>query len=199
MGIRGYFIQYKFITSDKVKHSSYSYQKLFRALYGYTQAVDKASGKRYRYHRKGVLSEVPHIRPRKNCVIIPPENFQSLIEFFKTGRNPTHAWRGKGDWKAVYYMNEKDLSENDIVAAIEALVEKRSLFQGQNEPASLFEALKKANSGSITAQDKVFLPQVVQKAKGLVDLEWFKSVYQKSEKLSELYSCYRKMKQVSGV
>ncbi len=198
MGVRGYFIQYKFITPDKVKHSSYSYQKLFRALYGYTQAVDKASGKRYRYHRKGVLSEVPHIRPRKNCVIIPPEYFQPLIEFFKTGRNPTHAWKGKGDWKAVYYMNEKDLTETDVVKAIEAFVEKRFLFQGQNEPSSFIEVLKRI-SGGTSSQDKAYLPHIVQKTKSIVDLDWFKNVYQKSEKLSELYSCYKKMKVVSGV
>ena len=34
-----------------------------------------------------------------------------MLDFFKTGKNPAHAWKFKGDWKAVYYMNEKDVDE----------------------------------------------------------------------------------------
>src|SRR4030042_1173873 len=86
MGVKGYFIQYKFIIPENMKHSSYTYQKLFRALYGYTQAVFKSNGKTYHYHRAGVLSATPYLRPGKNCVIIPPGKFQHLLDFFKTGR-----------------------------------------------------------------------------------------------------------------
>lgn len=65
MSVRGYFIQYRFILPDSIKHSSYTYQKLFRAIYGYTQAVHKGSGKNYQYHRQGILSNYPFIRPGK--------------------------------------------------------------------------------------------------------------------------------------
>ncbi|GAG48539.1 unnamed protein product, partial [marine sediment metagenome] len=111
MPVDSYFIQYKFILPESVSHSSYSYQKLFRALYGYTQAVNKSSGKNYKYHRQGVLSSYPYLRAGKNCVIIAPDAFQNLISFFKTGRNPAHKWEVKGNWKAVYYMDEKAIPE----------------------------------------------------------------------------------------
>lgn len=198
MGVKSYFIQYKFIIPETVKHSSYNYQKLFRALYGYTQAVDKSSGKHYKYHRKGVLSEIPHIRPGKNCVIIPTENFQRLIEFFKTGKNPSHSWRGKGDWKAVYYMNEKNVSENDVIGAIEGVLDKRFAFEGLGEPATIYNSLKKLSESSITVSEKAFAPQIFQKAKEIVNSEWFKSVYPKSERLSDFYSHYKKIKSLTG-
>lgn len=200
MTVKGYFIQYKFIIPEHIKHSSYNYQKLFRALYGYTQAVDKSNGKRYKYHRKGVLSEIPCIRPRKNCVIIPPEYFQKLIDFFKTGRNPSHAWKGKGDWKAVYYMNEKVLDEKDIIYAFERLFEKNFSFQGRVEPDTLYNVFKKFNSSdfSISANEKVFLPHIIQKVKEISNLEWFKEVYKKSEKLNKFYSNYKKVKDFVG-
>ena len=87
MPVDAYFIQYKFIVPKSLSHSSYTYQKLFRALYGYTQAVYKSSGKTYKYHRKGVLSDVPFLRPTKNTVIIPVSALQKLLNFFNTGEN----------------------------------------------------------------------------------------------------------------
>jgi len=122
--MKGYFIQYKFIVPESTKHSSYTYQKLFRALYGYTQNVTKSNGKTYHYLRKGILSDFPYIRPGKNCVIIPPKSFNSLDTFFKTGKNPSHYWRVKGDWKAVFYLDEKSLDENQVINAIKNQIKR---------------------------------------------------------------------------
>ncbi len=133
--LTGFFIQYKFITSEKVKHSSYAYQKLFRALYGYTQNVTKSNGKTYKYKRKGILSDIPHIRSGKNCVIIPNTAFNNLATFFKTGKNPTHLWQDKGDWKAVYYMDEKNLKEEDVIKALEDLVARSFVSTTNGEHA----------------------------------------------------------------
>jgi len=36
-----FLVRYKIKVHDEVKHSSYLYQKLFRAIYGYTQVVCK--------------------------------------------------------------------------------------------------------------------------------------------------------------
>src|SRR3989344_3839606 len=124
---KGHFIKYNFIIPETTKHSSYTYQKLFRALYGYTQNVTKSNGKTYKYHRKGILSDIPYIRPGKNCVIIPPKSFAPLETFFKTGKNPTHYWKTKGNWKAVFYFEEKDLEENSVITALKELTER--LFQ----------------------------------------------------------------------
>ena len=198
MSVKGYFIQYRFITPEETKHSSYGYQKLFRALYGYTQAVDKSSGKRYRYHRKGVLSDIPHIRPRKNCVIIPQEHFQKLIEFFKTGKNPTHAWRGKGDWKAVYYMNEKNLGTQDVVAAFEGVINKELFQRRGEEPHTLATGLKYLSEKGVSQKDLVLATCLLASAKDLFNLEWFKDVQSHSDRLSEVYSNYKAVRQTIG-
>ena len=133
----GFFIQYKFITPKSTKRSSYTYQKLFRALYGYTQNVTKANGKTYRYRRNGVLSSTAYIRPGKNCVIIPNSAFNSLTTFFKTGKNPTHFWEEKGDWKAVYYMDEKNLKEEDVLKALDDFLDRTFLSKEAGESQSI--------------------------------------------------------------
>jgi hypothetical protein len=195
MGVKGYFIQYKFIIPEKMKHSSYTYQKLFRALYGYTQAVFKSNGKTYHYHRQGVLSATPYIRPGKNCVIIPQGEFQRLLDFFKTGRNPTHVWKGKGEWKAVYYMNEKTVDEKSALTAIEALLE-RSYISGESGKEKLVSELN-ALAAKQGVVDKGYLAMVLNEAQQLTNTDWFKLVYPQSDKLNAFYSNYKKLKAAS--
>jgi len=195
MGVKGYFIQYKFIIPENMKHSSYTYQKLFRALYGYTQAVFKANGKTYHYHRPGVLSSTPYLRPGKNCVIIPPGNFQGLLEFFKTGRNPTHAWRGKGEWKAVYYMNEKIVDEKNAVSAIEEMLNRIFVSTASGKKEKLASELNLVlGSQKQLSQEKPCLKALLGQASDIVSNEWFKAVYPQSDSLGEFYSSYKKLK-----
>ncbi len=118
--VRAVLIQYKFILPANIKHSSYTYQKLFRAIYGYTQNVSKSSGKTYRYHRSGVLSVFPHSKPGKNAVLVPKSAVPALADFFKTGKNPSHDWHVKGEWKAVYYLDEKELAVAEASKAVDA-------------------------------------------------------------------------------
>lgn len=191
MGVKGYFIQYKFIIPETVKHSSYTYQKLFRALYGYTQAVFKSNGKVYHYHRAGILSDVPYLRPGKNCVIIPPATFQKLIDFFKTGRNPTHQWKGKGDWKAVYYMNEKDIEETKVIDALKELIGRSQVETSSGKPFSMSE-LADSNAKSNVSQD--IKSGVISRMQPIVESAWFKEVYQKSPVLKEFYGSYKSLK-----
>ena len=196
MGTRGYFIQYKFIIPEKMKHSSYTYQKLFRALYGYTQAVFKSNGKIYHYHRAGVLSSTPYLRPGKNCVVIPPGKFQNLLEFFKTGRNPTHVWKGKGDWKAVYYMNEKTVDEKGVLVALESLLDRCYVLTESGKKEKLVSELNilAAKQGEL---DKGYLALVLNEALPITTDEWFKTVYSQSDKLKAFYSNYKKLKSLS--
>jgi len=195
MGVKGYFIQYKFIIPEDMKHSSYTYQKLFRALYGYTQAVFKSNGKTYHYHRPGVLSAIPYLRPGKNCVIIPLGNFQSLLEFFKTGRNPAHVWKGKGQWKAVYYMNEKDVDEKNAMLALEKMLDRHYIVTESGKKEKLVSELNtvliKAKSGPV---EKAYLSALLSEANAISSNIWFKSVYSGSEKLKGFYSDYKKLK-----
>ncbi|MBI4052401.1 MAG: hypothetical protein HY394_00010 [Candidatus Diapherotrites archaeon] len=180
MGVKGYFIQYKFILPENTKHSSYTYQKLFRAIYGYTQAVFKSNGKNYQYHREGVLSKFPFIRAGKSCVIIPPDAFQELTDFFKTGKNPTHKWQTKGDWKAVYYLNEKDVSEKEAVSALEALLDRTKILSGDT-PARVESAL-------VGSGDPAIKTIAVETARKLTGNVWFKELYPKSERLKSFYT-----------
>ena len=189
--LRGFFIQYKFIVPDSVKHSSYTYQKLFRALYGYTQNVTKSSGKSYRYHRTGVLSKTPYLRPGKNCVIIPPEAFTRLTEFFKTGKNPTHYWHVKGDWKAVYYMDEKTLSEAEVASALEVLLDRGYVLATSKSHESLEKEVEAAASNPST--DAAYKKVLLDEAAAITTLPWFKEAYSNSKRLTKFYSDTKKL------
>jgi len=194
MVIKSYFVQYRFIIPDSVKHSSYTYQKLFRAIYGYTQAVYKGSGKKYHYHRAGILSNFPYLRPGKNCVIIPTSAFQPLQEFFKTGHNPTHNWSEKGDWKCTYFLNEKDVNEKEVVLALENLL-SRKFIDGQEGMAKLSSEMKRVVE---KGGEGLYKAVLVKEAQGIVDLEWFKQTYQQSTQLSEFYEHYKSLKNPSS-
>lgn len=190
MPVKGYFVQYRFILPENIKHSSYTYQKLFRAIYGYTQAVYKATGKNYHYHRPGILSNFPYSRPGKNCVIIPQSAFQPLQEFFKTGHNPTHNWQTKGEWKCTYFLNEKDVLEKDAVLALENLL-SRKFIDGLEGPAKLSSEIKRAAEKGVDAGYKAAL---LKEAQLILDLDWFKQTYSSSPVLLEFYNQCRFLK-----
>jgi len=196
--LKGFFIQYKFITPSKIKHTSYTYQKLFRSLYGYTQNVSKSSGKTYKYKRKGILSDTPYIRPGKNCVIIPSTSFNALTNFFKTGKNPTHYWQTKGDWKAVYYMDEKNLEDSDVIAALERLLDRSIILKENDEQQSLSieltTLLSKLQSDS--KPDKGYVDAILADAEKIVQGTWFKDCYLKSDKLVSFFNSYKSLKSV---
>jgi len=192
--LKGYFIQYKFIIPDSVKHSSYTYQKLFRALYGYTQVVNKSNGKSYKYHRKGILSDYPYIRPGKNCVIIPQGAFQKLIEFFKTGKNPTHRWRGKGEWKAVYYMDEKDIGFEKIIHALEDLVDRTFVLTTGHEHEKLISEIEALVRKGREGIDLGYKDLLLAESSKITELDWFKESAKKSEKLNNFYELIQQLK-----
>ncbi len=190
--VKGYFIQYKFILPASIKHSSYTYQKLFRALYGYTQAVYKSNGRVYQYHRPGVLSTIPYIRPGKNCVIIPPGTFNTLTEFFKTGKNPTHKWTTKGDWKAVYYMDEKNIDEKQAAASLEALLDRTHISSNANESIRLLDELQ--NKQKQEKIEPIYANLLKSESRLIIDAVWFKDVYKVSENLKIFYNAYKDLK-----
>lgn len=193
MVVKSYFVQYRFILPDSTKHSSYTYQKLFRGIYGYTQAVYKGSGKTYHYHREGILSNYPYLSPGKNCVIIPPAAFQTLQDYFKTGKNPTHFWQEKGEWKCTYFLNEKDLSEKEVAASVESLL-SRKFVEGVEGKALLVNEMKRVvQSGA----DEGYKSALIKEAQSIVDLDWFKQTYQQSPALMEFYELFKKLKNPS--
>lgn len=102
------------------KKSSYVYQRFYRALYGYTQVVSKASGKRYTYHRDGVLTRHPFIKDSRNSVIIPDSALQPLLSFLKTGQNPAHRFTNISNWTDLvkYSVQETTISAEDAAHAV---------------------------------------------------------------------------------
>jgi UDP-N-acetylmuramoylalanine-D-glutamate ligase len=188
--VDAYFIQYKFIVPKSLNHSSYTYQKLFRALYGYTQAVYKSNGKTYKYHRKGVLSDVPFLRPTKNTVIIPVNALQKLLNFFNTGENPAHRWTRKGEWKAVYYMNEKKLNEQTAAKALENMLDRIWVDVGDGKRLLLEELRNAANKGL----EKAYVQTLLQEGKKIISNEWFPKCYVYSKKLVEFKKLYDALK-----
>ena len=190
---KGHFIKYNFIIPETTKHSSYTYQKLFRALYGYTQNVTKSNGKTYKYHRKGILSDIPYIRPGKNCVIIPPKSFAPLDTFFKTGKNPTHFWKTKGNWKAVFYMDEKVLEESQVIAALKELISRSFQSGVEDVPIPDLNLLaERAAGGTQVSAEKAKL--AVSEAEKIVNQPWFKDVYSKDAELKKFYESYKALK-----
>lgn len=194
--MKGYFVQYKFILPKNVKHSSYTYQKLFRAIYGYSQQVSKSSGKTYVYHRPGILSKTPFIKHGKNCVVIPQEKFSELISFFKTGKNPSHVWTIKGDWKAVYYLNEKEVEEAAVVTSLENLLDRTYILNPFKEHGSLLPEMEKAKKQLMEKRtaDHSFSQTALLESDKIVNNSWFKEIYNKSDKLKYFYSLYTFLK-----
>lgn len=190
--VKGYFIKYNFVLPNDISHSSYTYQKLFRGIYGYTQNVTKSGGKVYKYHRKGVLSDIPFIKAGKNSVIIPQKSFASLDVFFKTGKNPSHVWRVKGEWKATFYMDEKDVDDSLAIKAIKEHI-SRIFIKDENSflpnPKSILE--KKANNEMVSDET---LASVIVESEKIVNSEWFKFLYQKDEELKEFYNSFKNLK-----
>jgi len=190
--VKGYFVQYKFILPKDIKHSSYTYQKLFRAIYGYSQQVSKSNGKTYVYHRPGILSNTPFIKHGKNCVVIPQEKFSELISFFKTGKNPSHAWTLKGDWKAVYYLNEKEIEESDVKSSLETLLDRTYIVNPSKEHGALLSEMERAKKHLTEKKniDQAFSQTLLNESKKIIDTSWFKEVQGKSDKLKYFYSLY---------
>lgn len=99
MAYHGYVVTYSIRWQGK--KSSYIYQRFFRAIYGYKQVVSKANGRRYVYHRPGVLSNCPFIKAGKTTVIIPDTALQPLLNFLKTGKNPAHRFSFVSSWSEI--------------------------------------------------------------------------------------------------
>ena len=85
--------------------------------------------KTYLYHREGVLENIPYIRPGKNSVIIPINTEHKIINFFNTGKSPTHHFREKGEWAINYNIEKIEINDTDIIKTIDTFINSTSHFQ----------------------------------------------------------------------
>jgi hypothetical protein len=54
--------------------------RFYRELYGYT---DSSYFGKYLYERKGILSDIPHLRPTESVIILKPEHSNLVKDFLK--------------------------------------------------------------------------------------------------------------------
>ena len=140
--IKSNYIKYKFNFEENIKHSSYLYQKIFRSIYGYKQNVSKNNNKKYVYFRKGVLNNIPFIRPGKNSIIIPLRLEHKLIDFFNTGNSPTHNWKEKGNWSVDYKIDVVDISINNIIKATEEFIKNYLIISSDGSLKKILDEIK---------------------------------------------------------
>ncbi|UCG95869.1 MAG: hypothetical protein JSV92_02370 [archaeon] len=67
--------------SDKFE-SNYERNKFFRGLYGWTQIIRKEESE-YRYHREGLLNEVPHIKVDSSVFIVALKEMERILKYMR--------------------------------------------------------------------------------------------------------------------
>ncbi len=184
--MRGHLIRYRYKGASP--SSSYSYQRFFRALYGYTQVVTKSNGKTYVYYREGVLTRYPYIRSEKNTVIIPENAFTPLVEFFKTGKNPAHSFENLDDWSVTYYVEDVPVDEASALKAIYLALNRIIL----RTPSTIYRLRDLAQKDVLDPDE---LSALRYGAEHIVASSWFKELYEKDPLLSRLNEHYLKAQQ----
>ena len=131
---------------------------------------------------------MPYIKQGKNCVIIHQNSFSKLKNFFLTGNNPTHKWQVKGDWKAVYYLNDKVLDESQVVKALESILERTHIFSTpQNHELIMPELVRLQELKTASAlTNQNYMKVVLNEANEIISHPWFKKFYSKSNQLIQL-------------
>jgi hypothetical protein len=94
--------------------SEYDRNKFFRELHGWKQTVPR-NGKKYLYHRPGLLDEVPHVKVADSAFIVAMENMQRVIDHFD-------AWAEKVE----YEMIEAMMNDGEI---IKQLLQRNNAFE----------------------------------------------------------------------
>ena len=88
------------IKSQKFE-SNYERNKFFRGLYGWKQMIRKTKEKVYTYHREGLLDKIPHSKVDQSSFIIPEDEIDKILKFFKE-------WNDKVMWKIFKILLEED-------------------------------------------------------------------------------------------
>lgn len=184
-------IKYKFIFNNLNNKSSYIYQKVFRSIYGYNQAVYKKKSKQYIYFREGILSSIPYIKSGKNSVIVPIGYEQKLINYFETGINPAHTWREKGDWKVEYEINNIELDIVNISVGVESFIKNYNVLSNNFKDYNLLEfELNKIVNNSEEVTDK-YIFYLKKKIEDLFTFDWINKSIEYSDYVKNIYEKYK--------
>jgi len=190
---KAYMVKYKVKMNGEYNHSDYGYQKIFRAIYGYTQNVTKGNGKIYIYHRPGVLSKTPYIKKGKNEVMVPRDCLTQLLEFFKTGENPAHKWSEKGNWTATYTLYDVDISEQQAKKAIDRIINSTFVVDDDGNTKRILNLLEE-----MFEQNKVpsnpLKTVLYNEIKRLQTLEWYNLIQDKTTLIKRFETLINKFK-----
>jgi hypothetical protein len=190
--IRSVLIKYKFIFKDNITHSSYLYQKVFRSIYGYNQNVTKKNNKIYNYFREGVISNHPYIKYGKNSLILPIGCESELLDYFETGKNPTHNWRIRGDWKVEFTKDFIDVDIESVSKALEDLINSYKIINSENKEVKLNDELD-----IILTKENLnvnYINTLLNIMKRIINTNWFNEVYQSNSNILKFYETYNKLK-----
>jgi hypothetical protein len=193
------YIKYKFIFNKDIKTTSYTYQKVFRSIYGYYQIICKKNSKKHTYYRKGILSDIPYIKSNKNSVIIPNGFENKLIDYFNTGENPTHNWKMKGDWKIDYNINNISLDLKNIAISIEPFIKNYKILSNDNNKNYNyleFELNKIVDNKIFNTNYNYYL---IKKLKYLFDFEWVYKSINYSKYIEDIYNKYLLLKEKNSI
>ena len=184
------YIKYKFTFNNNIKHSSYLYQKVFRSIYGYTQNVTKKDKKIYQYHRKGVIEDIPYLRPGKNCIILPFNTEHKLINFFNTGKSTTHNFREKGNYSIEYTLDKVEINDTEIIKTLESFITNYFLVSVDGNNNKLINELDLIinNTEYYQKYKKSNKDNLISKLNNIISNDWFLKCKNKSEVLSDFYN-----------
>lgn len=191
------YIKYKFIFNNDIKHSSYLYQKMFRSIYGYTQNVTKKDKKTYWYHREGVLENIPYIRPGKNSIIVPINTEHKIINFFNTGKSPTHNFKEKGEWSINYNIDKIEINQEDIIKTIDAFINSLIVISIDGKNTKIFDELNNIIIDKEYASKfkKANKDNLISKINNILEIDWIFKTKESSEKVKLLISLFNKAKE----
>jgi hypothetical protein len=86
--------------------SNYERNKFFRELYGWEQTVP-GNDRRYRYHRPGLLDDIPHMKVSKSVFMVAQEHMRRMEEFFKQ-------WQEKVEYDMMNILVERERFINNL-------------------------------------------------------------------------------------
>jgi len=95
-----------FNTHSERFESNYERSKFFRELHGWEQTVPR-NERRYRYHRAGLLDEIPHIKVNDSVFIVAMEHMRRMEEFFKQ-------WQEKVEYDMMEILMDRERFLNNL-------------------------------------------------------------------------------------
>jgi len=180
------FIKYKFIFNKDIKHTSYTYQKVFRDIYGYNQNVTKNNNKVYKYYRRGIINNIPFIKPGKNSIILPIGFEEQLIKYFDSIKNISDKYI------LTYSVDKIDINKESVIESFEKFINEYKILNLDNKNILLINELNNIINNNIN--NKNYLLYIIKQCEYIINLSWFNDIKDQSELITNFYKNYNIIK-----